>query len=327
MEDHTYNLEGIATINKHGLKRDEGPAVRLALRQEAGSRCVKCGLAIGEYHHIDPLFVDAKKHDPSRMAFLCYRCHRKFHSGFFSKEAIWEAKANPKARQQGFSFEEFDFPSHSMKVHLGSLLCIDCENIIVIEGNPVISVRPPKEAGGPLLVSAKLVDVDGSVRMWIDENVWKANVDNWDVEAAAGKIVFRDAPGRIRISVSNRNRELNFERLNIGSSGHHLRFDKKSGFTMKTRWGETFTFSEATFANFKAGILVEGPILALGADAQPGAGCKMSGVSVNRNVLTQEKMRKIFQAKLNCYGMAYMAAPDMGGREPSTFRSAVAIIR
>lgn len=166
-----------------------------------------------------------------------------------------------------------------------------------------------------------------TVRMRIDENVWKANVDNWDVEAAAGKIVFRDALGSIRISVSNRNGELNFERLNIGSSGHHLRFGKKSGFIMSTRWGEELTLGQATFEKFKTGILLEGPILAVGADAQPAAGAETSSASVNSNVRTQEKMREIFQAKLNHYGMAYMTAPDFGGREPSTFTNAVLVIR
>ncbi|WP_421579139.1 HNH endonuclease signature motif containing protein [Shinella sp. M31] len=313
--------------NKYGLDREVGADVRRQLRQEAGFGCVKCGFAIGDYHHIDPLFVDAKKHDPSRMAFLCKQCHGKFHGGFLSAETIWEAKANPKARRQGFSLEEFDFPSHTMKVHLGSLLFVDCENIIMIEGDPVIAVRPPKEPGEPLLISAKLVDVDGIVRMWIDDNVWMANVDNWDVEATGGRIVFRDAPGRIRISVSNRDRELDFERLNINSSGHHLQFDKKSGFIMSTRWGEEFTLGQATFEKFRTGILLEGPILALGADAQPGAGAETSSASVNGNVRTQERMREIFQAKLHHYGMAYMAAPDFGGREPSTFTNAVVVVR
>jgi len=311
--------------NKHGLDRSVGAAVRRVLRQEAGFGCVKCGFAIGDYHHIDPLFVDAKEHDPSRMAFLCKQCHGKFHGGFLSKEAILEAKANPKARQQGFSLEEFDFPSRAMKVHLGPMLFIDCENIIMVEGDPVIAVRSSPEAGEPLQISAKLVDVDGIVRLWIDDNIWKANVDNWDVEAAAGKIIFRDAHGDIRIAVSNRDRELNFEKLNINANGHHLQFDNESGFIMSTRWGEKYTFAESTFEKFKAGILLEGPILALGADPQPGAEAKVGSASFNKHISSNEQMNDIFQRKLEYYGISGVAGIDFGGKKPSTFTQAIFI--
>lgn len=307
--------------NRFGLDRDEGADVRRVLREEAGFGCLICGLAIGDYHHIDPQFADAKTHEPSRMAFLCNQCHTKVHRGFLSNDAVWEAKTNPCARRQGFSWETFDFPPGTVTVHLGTMHFVDCDNIIMIEGNPVLSIRAPSENGGPLLISAKLVDVDGTVRMWIDENVWKANVDNWDVTAAGGKIVIRDAPGRIRIAVSNRNRELNFERLNIGSNGHHLHFDKKSGFTMNTAWGERLVFGRTSIEKCKAGILLEGPILALGADARQGAKVGIDITAINKNY-THDQMREIFQAKIKRYGVDYMTAPSLGGRRPSTYRSA-----
>jgi hypothetical protein len=67
-----------------------------------------CGLAIGDYHHIDPEFPDAGVHDPAKMAFLCENDHRKTR-GMLSRKTVLEARRNPVTFQRGCAKEAFDF--------------------------------------------------------------------------------------------------------------------------------------------------------------------------------------------------------------------------
>lgn len=83
------------TTNIHGLARDIPENVRRQVRQECGFGCVICGLAIIQYHHIDPEFVDAEIHDPKKIVLLCGSCHQRA-KDFWSKDLILKRSAKPK---------------------------------------------------------------------------------------------------------------------------------------------------------------------------------------------------------------------------------------
>jgi len=114
--------------NSHGLERRPSVEIRRQLRQEAGFGCVVCGMAIGDYEHIDPEFRDATEHNPDRMAFLCIQCHGKVTRKFWSKEKIWKAKTQPSALRIGYATEEFDIGCDWPKISIGSFHMSECDS-------------------------------------------------------------------------------------------------------------------------------------------------------------------------------------------------------
>lgn len=187
--------------NKHGLSRDIPAAVKRQLRQEAGFGCVVCGMAIGTYEHIDPEFHDAKSHDPARMAFLCHQCHGKVTRGQLSKHAVKQAKANPAAKRNGFSFEFFDMSKRPYVVSVGPIQAMECLSFLTLNGQDVLWVGAPKFAGGPVLLNAQLHRRDGSPFFEIIENEWRVNDGNWDFELVGRRMTFKDSDGGIPLQL------------------------------------------------------------------------------------------------------------------------------
>jgi hypothetical protein len=53
--------------NRFGLGRHIPQEAKAEIRRRSKFGCIKCRNAIYTYEHIDPLFVDAKAHDPNAM--------------------------------------------------------------------------------------------------------------------------------------------------------------------------------------------------------------------------------------------------------------------
>lgn len=56
-----------------------------------------------EYHHFDPEFVHAKRHDANGITLLCATCHSKATTKIISLRSVRVANANPKCRQRGYT--------------------------------------------------------------------------------------------------------------------------------------------------------------------------------------------------------------------------------
>ena len=149
--------------NKHGLGRNIPKSIKQKIRQDAGFGCVICGLAICTYEHIEPEFHSAKKHDPSRMTYLCHQCAGKHTRKQLSKETIWAAKSNPKALTVGYSFEKFDIGTSSPTITLGPLRISNCASVITINGKSILSIAAPLAPGRPFLLSAVFTDYGSRV--------------------------------------------------------------------------------------------------------------------------------------------------------------------
>jgi hypothetical protein len=68
--------------------------VERALYQEAGNRCLICGLddvLVLVVHHIVPVKLNPE-HNPKDMIVLCRNCHDKADQGQIDREALWQAK-------------------------------------------------------------------------------------------------------------------------------------------------------------------------------------------------------------------------------------------
>lgn len=119
----TYN------VNKHGLSRTIPEQIKREIRQQCGFGCVICGCAIYHYEHIDPVFAEAKEHEPSKMALLCGGCHDKVTRGYWSKNKVKRALEQPKCFEQNFSSAMFDVDWENSEVILGCARFINTPNI------------------------------------------------------------------------------------------------------------------------------------------------------------------------------------------------------
>src|SRR5688500_17481791 len=106
--------------NKHGLTRSVPPATKAQIRKAAGFGCVICGVVIAHYEHIEPEWHDAREHDPDRMTLLCASCHDRVTRRMWSKERVWNAKANPITFREGKCRESLDLAS-PLRIRLGGL--------------------------------------------------------------------------------------------------------------------------------------------------------------------------------------------------------------
>ena len=209
--------------NRYGLSRDIPLGIKREIRQRCGFGCVVCGSAIYQYEHIDPVFVDAIKHEPSKMALLCGTCHDNVTKEIWSKEKIKRALASPKCLEKGFSFGAFDIGYEHPQIVLGSTTIIDTYNLIEVFGESLLKIEPPEEIGSPFRISASFYDQFGNKIFRIVQNEWQSYANNWDVEITGARITIRHAPKQIifvlRVEPPNR---LIFEKLNMFYRGGRI---------------------------------------------------------------------------------------------------------
>lgn len=210
--------------NQHGLGRTVPEGVKREVRQRCGYGCVICGLAYYDYEHFDPDFKDAKEHNPNGMTLLCMQCNQKRARGTLSRETVAKANASPFCKQSGFASEVFDFAPDGVEVALAGMTFWNCATLVQVKGLNILSFRPPEAAGGPLLLSGFFADSTGAVTLKVQDNVWTAGADNWDVEVVGPVITIRRGPGDIALALRvEPPRRLVVERLDMQLDDVHIR--------------------------------------------------------------------------------------------------------
>lgn len=248
-------------INKYGLSRRPPSSIRRAIRQNAGFGCVICGLAIGDYEHVDPLFTEATEHDPKCMTFLCIWCHGKVTRGQLSKQTVKEAMRSPAALKTGFSFEVFDVGREPPTIHIGALTAKNCEAIIRVNSRSVLSIKPPEQENGPVRISAEFRNDKGEVTLSIVDNEWRACTDNWDVEVTGQKIIIRKDLRDIALTLRAEPRgDLHVESINMSIEGYRFWTAKENLFIQLPN-GNTIESEGIYVENFDSAIeAVDGSI-------------------------------------------------------------------
>ncbi|MFP5500736.1 MAG: HNH endonuclease [Gammaproteobacteria bacterium] len=219
----------MANVNQYGLGRTVPAAVKREIRSRCGFGCVICGLAYYDYEHFDPDFKDAKAHDPNGMTLLCMQCNQKRARGTLSAETVSRANANPKCKSDGFASELFDFGPEPVVVKFAGVTFIDCPILIQVCGIDLLSFSPPKDAGGPVLLSGFLADSSGAITLKIVDNEWYAGDENWDVEVSGPKITIRRGLGDIALQIRVQPpHALIVEKIEMVFEGYFLSGDEKS---------------------------------------------------------------------------------------------------
>ncbi|MDB6025840.1 MAG: hypothetical protein JWM68_2063 [Verrucomicrobiales bacterium] len=214
--------------NKHGLTRYLSEPIARKIRQECGFGCVICGFAICDYEHIEPEFKDAEEHDPSKMALLCGGCHRKVTSGYFSKEKVKEARANPVCLKQGFCSEWFDFGPENPSIVVGGASFYKPDCVLKILDQTLLEVKGPEVAGGPIRVSGLFYNKDGKLIFSIEDNLWKGQTENWDIETVGQTTTIRRESRNIALVIRTDPRKtLTIERLDMFYKGVRICANEK----------------------------------------------------------------------------------------------------
>ncbi|MGX7743740.1 SEC-C metal-binding domain-containing protein [Rhodopseudomonas parapalustris] len=270
--------------NRFGLSRNIPADVRRQVRRRDGFGCIVCGKAIYDYEHINPEFADATRHDPDGIVLLCISCHGKKTRGFLSLETICAARANPKCKQQGFSFEPLDIGQSPPQIIIGTLEAIGVQSLIEIDGVSIFSIATPAADKLPFRVNAQLSDDNGAEILRIVDNEWRSSADNWDVETSAARITIRRGVGDIVLALRvEPPRLIVIERLSMFFRGTTIRCAEKEEIEIITPSGRVLSSGGMSLKGCRVGIQVDHNGLSVGV----GGGA----VSIRQMTLSCQKPR------------------------------------
>lgn len=188
--------------NRYGLDRKIPNPVARHIRKECGFGCVVCGNAIYEYEHIDPVFSNAKSHDPERIALLCGSCHAKVTKGIWSKDKVKAARQKPYCITHGESELHLDCTGKEVSVEILDCAFINANTILKVYGKKLLGVNDPDEDGGPPLLYAQFYDRNGNRIAKLQDNVWWGDSSAFDIETTGNRIVVRSQLHKIDLAIS-----------------------------------------------------------------------------------------------------------------------------
>jgi len=257
--------EKIMSTNKYGLNRQISAPIKREIRQRCGFGCVNCGNAIYQYEHVDPLFSEAKKHDPECIVLLCGGCHDRVTRGILSKETIKEKSKKPKCLEQGFSFGPFDLGMVEPEIIFGTLITKGVKILIRVLGDNIFSVNPPEQDGLPFLINAKLTDNKGNVVLEIVDNEWITTTNNWDVEIVGTNITIRRGHRDIVLSLrSEAPGKLVIERLLMFHRGVKIIANENKNIEVITKSGQHLKATATKISNSQIGIDINNTGISVG---------------------------------------------------------------
>jgi hypothetical protein len=188
-------------LNKFGLSRNIPAPVRRTIRQQCGFGCVICANPICDYEHIDPEFKDARDHLPSKMCLLCGSCHGDVNRGITPKSEVKKRRGNPEAFNLKAVSRKFWINTQEVKVKFGGATFIDPKNVLNINGTEILSIQPPEDFNGPPRISGQFFSTTGARILTLDNNIYTAPVDIWDIESKGSSLIFREARRKIVLSI------------------------------------------------------------------------------------------------------------------------------
>lgn len=205
------------------------------------------------------------QHDPAGIVLLCISCHGKKTRGFLSKQTIAAARQNPKCKETGFSFEEFDIGTAAPEITVGGFTGTNLDTLIEIFGTKVLSISAPAEAHMPFSINALVTDRNGNTILRIEDNEWQSSIENWDVETGGGKITIRHGPGDIILVIrSEPPNKLIFERLDMYHQGTSIRSREGQLISITMPNGMIIEGSDVTADGCEIGIKIDARGLAFG---------------------------------------------------------------
>lgn len=176
--------------------------VEREVRQRSKFGCVICRSGFYEYEHIDPVFADAREHDPSRICCLCPSCHSAVTRGQRSKASVAAAYAAVQSAtmdEVGNPVGPIDFYGGQAELRIGGLGYNPMvKTVLRYHGAEVIRIEPG-ESGSPGGISAIFTDDSGKPTLGLSRNAWEGSTENWDIQVVGQRISVKTRAGRVAL--------------------------------------------------------------------------------------------------------------------------------
>lgn len=225
--------------NRYGLRRDINAPTKRAVRQRCGFGCVVCGCAVVQYHHFNPPFADAARHDPAGITLLCGQCHDRAERGILDPQDVVTADSSPRCRQAGYTGDFLFLADSQIPVHFGSSR-VRAASVLMYDDRVVFGFSEPEQPGSPLQLNASLTDEAGAEVLRVVDNEWRAGVDRYDVVVKADTLTINAKRGEIILEMSlAARREIQIRRLRMSYLGFSIVAEEDS-FTFRVPGGGTF---------------------------------------------------------------------------------------
>jgi hypothetical protein len=186
----------LISMNRMSIPAD----VKLALRQEAGFGCCKCGHPLIEYHRIIPWEIEHHNR-PEDMMCLCPTHHSEIRVTRESEQRAIKLKPVniEKNKTKGSLFINQESPI----ILLGGNTFITQGNILQIDNESIISLRSTFH--GNLSLSIKLFNEIGQSVLEVIDNEWKSgDFLAWDIEYKLNFLKIRDKLRSICLEIDAR---------------------------------------------------------------------------------------------------------------------------
>lgn len=246
------------TTNKYGLSRDIPAEVRREVRRRDGFGCIFDGCGIYQYEHVAPEFADATEHNAGNITLLCGKCHDKVTRGILSKASVIEQMKKPFNKIRGNAQEAFDISSIHPRIVFGELECINVQHVIVINGMPILDIKPPENKGEPFRLSGIFHNDDDEEIFRIDDNVWSGPTTNGDIEINGRNIIIRKQEGELSLHLRTSPPDTFIvERINMLYQGAVICGQRDQDFQISTPSSGKIPFRKITVTNCEAGLIME----------------------------------------------------------------------
>ena len=247
--------------NKYGLTRNIPEPVKREVRQACGFGCVICGASIYEYEHVEPLFAEAKEHDPTKITLLCSQCHSKVTRGMLSKETVLRAMSNPKCKQRGFASELFDIGKQHPAITFGGVRFEGCPIPIQVHEFPVFEIKEAEEPEGPFRLSANFFNGNGEQSLTITDNEWRAFNGNWDINVVGKSITVWDTLRQVSLRLAtDPPNGITVEKINMLVAGWRF-IGNQSKLSIYDPNGYPITFYGGVLSGQRVGMMLGGSYL------------------------------------------------------------------
>lgn len=216
------------TKKQFGLDRHIDEGTKRAVRQRCGFGCVLCGCAIIEYHHFDPPFTDAVRHDPAGITLLCGQCHARAERKIIDFKTVSAANASPWCIQNGYSKDLLFLGTNNIPVRFGSSR-VRAATVLMYDERVVIGLSDPERTGAPLRLNAVFTDNKENEILRVVDNEWQVGINRYDIRTTQDRLVVRNALGDIILELSlAAGTEIHVGRLRMRYRGFSIVANKNS---------------------------------------------------------------------------------------------------
>ena len=263
------------TQNQHGLDRYIDAATKRAIRQRCGFGCVICGCAIVQYHHFDPPFANAVRHDPAGITLLCGKCHDRAHHRIITDQFVADANASPQCVRIGHTGDFLFLGNDQVPVRFGSSR-VRAATVLMHDDQVVFGFSAPEQPGAPLQLNAILTDEQGSELLRIVNNEWQVGIGRYDISVTADTLKVNAKPGDVILEMSLAGgREIWIRSLNMNYRGFSVLANEDS-FKFQVPGGGTFSHNGEILAD--VGIWMKSAGALVGVNSAGGAAMALGRV-------------------------------------------------